>query len=50
MKLILQWRRVLFAQLSALHALVLRGVQRVLLLLIHTEMEIVRIYFKYNYI
>ena len=59
MKLLLQSRRVLLARLSALPAMLVRRVQRVLLvllLLLQTELlglpqlQVVRIYFDYNYI
>ena len=52
--MIMQWRRVLVARLSALPALVLRCVQRVLLiqtelLLLLIPQLVVSIYFDYNY-
>ena len=54
MKLLLQRRCVLLARLSALPALVLRCVQRVAYiqteLLGLPQLQIVSIYFKYNYI
>ena len=59
MKLLLQSRRVLLAWFSALPALMVQHVQRVLLvllLLLQTELiglpqlQVVSIYFKYNYI
>ena len=52
MKKLLQSRRVLFAWLSALNALMVQHVQSVLLqeLFGLPELQIVRIYFKYNYI
>ena len=59
MKKLLQSRRVLLARLSALLALMVQHVQRVLLvllmllqteLLLVLQLQIVRIYFDYNYI
>ena len=52
MKLLLQSRRVLLAWFSALPALMVQHVQRVLQteLLLMLQLQIVRIYFDYNYI
>ena len=59
MKKLLQSRRVLLAWFSALPALMVQHVQRVLLvllmllqteLLLMLQLQIVRIYFNYNYI
>ena len=52
MKKLLQSRRVLLAWFSALNALMVQHVQSVLLqeLFGLPELQIVRIYFKYNYI
>ena len=50
MKLFLHRGIVLDARLSALHVMLVRIVQRVLIVQTEMQLQIVRIYFKYNYI